>query len=303
MPPPLPAPPPRASLATPFGLWPFFAGHASPRAPPAPSPCPPAPSGSGHCSNGYSRRSSSATVGASTLFMMCSTAERERELACSSAADGRTVASITSAAPGCSGGARPAVTCAWYQRACGISSRTASCLRKKSTTSAHSECFQVMTPIRPPGQRRERAASRPREHSPNSSLRCTRSAWKVSLAGCIAWYSQPLARATRAANSLVRLGSAPSCRARTMASATRCAAAPSDVSPKLRRTRVISARGAVERNSWAVCPRDWSKRRSRGPSASGRKPRCASSNCGDEMPRSKRIAATPPPPPEGVSAR
>merc|ERR1711938_384264 len=59
---------------------------------------------------------------------MCSTAERERELACSSAADGRTVASITSAAPGCSGGARPAVTCAWYQRACGISSRTASCL-------------------------------------------------------------------------------------------------------------------------------------------------------------------------------
>lgn len=31
-------------------------------------------------------------------------------------------------------------------------------------------------------------------------------AWKVSLAGCIAWYSLPFARATRAANSRVRLG-------------------------------------------------------------------------------------------------
>eukprot|EP00962_Isochrysis_galbana_P031956 scaffold10462_cov119-Isochrysis_galbana.AAC.6 len=106
-----------------------------------------------------------------------------------------------------------------------------------------------MTPMRPPGSSSSKAASRPRRHSPNSSFRCTRSAWKVSFAGCIAWYSKPLARATRAANSFVRHGSARCSRATQMASAMRRAANASVVSPNRERTSTISDRSARIRNS------------------------------------------------------
>mmetsp|Transcript_28007 Transcript_28007/g.74063 ORF Transcript_28007/g.74063 Transcript_28007/m.74063 type:complete len:211 (+) Transcript_28007:1581-2213(+) len=73
-----------------------------------------------------------------------------------------------------------------------------------------------------------------------------------------------------------------------MASAMRRAAIRSVVSPYSCTTRTISSRSVACSHSHAVSPLVLSKRRSSGPSASGRKPRCASSNCGDEMPRSKK---------------
>mmetsp|Transcript_29763 Transcript_29763/g.70714 ORF Transcript_29763/g.70714 Transcript_29763/m.70714 type:complete len:226 (-) Transcript_29763:407-1084(-) len=156
---------------------------------------------------------------------------------------------------------------------------------------AHSECFQVSSPRRPPSPTSSKAAWRPRRISSNSRLRWTRSAWKVSLAGCIFWYSRPFARATSSANSLVRLGSWLASRARQMASAMRRAAAASLVSPYSKRIRMSAPRSTCCSHFHAGTPALWSKRRSRGPSASGRKPRCASSNCGDEMPRSKKTPA------------
>mmetsp|Transcript_59545 Transcript_59545/g.129249 ORF Transcript_59545/g.129249 Transcript_59545/m.129249 type:complete len:311 (-) Transcript_59545:341-1273(-) len=215
-------------------------------------------------------------------------AERERELDCSSVTPGRVASSMVSAQPLGRGGA---LSCAWYQRRSGRSGRVASRVRKKSTTIAHSECFQVSRPKRPPSPTSSKAASRPRRHSSNSRLRYTRSAWKVSLAGCIAWYSRPLARATSVANSFVRLGSSPASRARQMASAMRRAAAASVVSPNSWMILMSSSRSTFFSSFHAGTPAVWSNLRSRGPSASGRKPRCASSNCGDEMPRSKNTPA------------
>mmetsp|Transcript_54893 Transcript_54893/g.126397 ORF Transcript_54893/g.126397 Transcript_54893/m.126397 type:complete len:231 (-) Transcript_54893:109-801(-) len=57
--------------------------------------------------------------------------------------------------------------------------------------------------------------------------------------------------------------------------------------------RISSSRATVVRNCHAVSPLLWSKRKSSGPSASGLNPRWASSNCGDEMPRSNSAAEMP----------
>ena len=128
----------------------------------------------------------------------------------------------------------------------------------------------------------------PARISPNSSFRWILSAWKASFDGCIGWYSMPFASATSEANSRVRRGSVPAVRARQMASAMRRAAMRSDVSPYSCSTRISSSRGADSRNFHAGTPLVWSKRKSSGPSASGRKPRWASSNWGEEMPRSRK---------------
>ena len=159
-----------------------------------------------------------------------------------------------------------------------------------------------MTPIRPPSSSSSKAARSPLRASPNSSLRCTRSAWKLSFAGCIAWYSLPLASATSWANSRVRRGSVREARARQMASAMRRAAAASVVSPYSCNTRMSSGRATSSSHCHAGTPLLWSNRRSSGPSASGRKPRCASSNCGEEMPRSKSTADTRTPSGPSLSA-
>jgi hypothetical protein len=86
--------------------------------------------------------------------------------------------------------------------------------------------------MRPPGGSSSNAARIPLRISPNSSLRWMRSAWKASFAGCIGWYSTPLAAATSEANSRVRFGSPRRlARTRQMASAMRRDAVASVVSP------------------------------------------------------------------------
>mmetsp|Transcript_9200 Transcript_9200/g.21346 ORF Transcript_9200/g.21346 Transcript_9200/m.21346 type:complete len:294 (+) Transcript_9200:764-1645(+) len=107
--------------------------------------------------------------------------------------------------------------------------------------------------------------------------------------------SFPLARATSSANDLVVLGSSPRDRARQIASAMRLAAwPPPDSSPYASMMRTNSSWGTVCRNAEAGTPLEGSKRKSKGPSVSGRKPRLASSNCGEEMPTSRSTPSTEP---------
>ena len=131
----------------------------------------------------------------------------------------------------------------------------------------------------------------PRRISSNSWFRWILSAWNVSFAGCMAWYSLPLAAATSDAKAFVVLGRDALSRATTTASATRRAALGSEVSPYSPTMRISSSRSTVFKNSYAGTPFVRSNRRSSGPSCSGRNPRPWSSNCGDEMPRSRNTPA------------
>mmetsp|Transcript_4287 Transcript_4287/g.10953 ORF Transcript_4287/g.10953 Transcript_4287/m.10953 type:complete len:244 (-) Transcript_4287:578-1309(-) len=228
------------------------------------------------------------------LRSRCSTAERERELYLSSASVGLRGSSIRKAASRLSA-ASELGCCSSHHCIRGSSLRASSCARRNSTTIAHSRCFHVMMPILPPSLSRSSEAAIPRLSSSNSSLRWMRNAWKVGLAGCIGWYSRPLTRTIRSASSVVRLGSEPASRARTMASAIRRAATLSS-SPYERRIRISSARGTVRRNCQAGSPLVRSKRRSSGPSCSGLKPRVRSSSCGEEMPRSMSTPVSAPSP-------
>jgi hypothetical protein len=98
--------------------------------------------------------------------------------------------------------------------------------------------------------------------------------------------------ATLVANALVVFGSALVSRAKTMASAMRCADSLSFVSPYLNIISRKSFRETFRRKSYALTPLVTSNRKSRGPSCSGRNPRDLSSNCGEEMPKSRKTPET-----------
>mmetsp|Transcript_2089 Transcript_2089/g.7257 ORF Transcript_2089/g.7257 Transcript_2089/m.7257 type:complete len:276 (+) Transcript_2089:541-1368(+) len=156
-----------------------------------------------------------------------------------------------------------------------------------------------MSPSLPPPLSTLKPAFIPFFISPNSSLRWMRSAWNVIFAGCICWpeLSLPLTLATSLANALVVDGSSPLDRARHTASAMRLGAAPPKPavsSPNSSMMRTSSSCATVLRNSLAGTPLEVSKRRSSGPSASGRNPRVASLNCGEDMPTSSSTPDTVP---------
>mmetsp|Transcript_18203 Transcript_18203/g.61380 ORF Transcript_18203/g.61380 Transcript_18203/m.61380 type:complete len:370 (+) Transcript_18203:373-1482(+) len=158
---------------------------------------------------------------------------------------------------------------------------------------AHSECFQVRMATRPPGFKADTDAARPSRNSSNSRFTAIRSAWNVSLAGCMAWYSLPFAAATKAAKGLVRVFfvSSPLCFASSTASAIRRAAKGCSP-PYNSRARASSARPTRKTNSMAdSTPSETSNRMSKGASTSGLKPRPPSS-CGDEMPISSKTPVT-----------
>mmetsp|Transcript_47248 Transcript_47248/g.131940 ORF Transcript_47248/g.131940 Transcript_47248/m.131940 type:complete len:299 (+) Transcript_47248:192-1088(+) len=226
------------------------------------------------------------------LRSTCRTALRARELTRISSVDGRCASSASS--PQRSRTALvPSQPELWCQRNNGKLRGAISLRRRNSTRSAHSLCFHVNTPRRPPGRKIFSAAAMPLRSWPNSSFTCMRNAWNVAFALFIAWYSYPRALMTMVANARVVFGqpAPPGARARQTASATRRAAWGSEMSPYSVRTRINSSRGARSKNSAAVSPEVRSKRRSSGPSSSGRKPLALSSSWGLEMPRSRKTPA------------
>ncbi|VFS81899.1 Uncharacterised protein [Salmonella enterica subsp. enterica] len=112
-----------------------------------------------------------------------------------------------------------------------------------------------------------------------------RTAWKVRVAGCLNLSFTGVAAATTSASSLVRVIGCSRLRS-TMARAIRLAKRSS---PNVFSTQAISASSAVCNHSAADWPRVGSIRISSGPSRINEKPRSASSSCGEDTPRSRRI--------------
>mmetsp|Transcript_2402 Transcript_2402/g.7685 ORF Transcript_2402/g.7685 Transcript_2402/m.7685 type:complete len:214 (+) Transcript_2402:308-949(+) len=143
-----------------------------------------------------------------------------------------------------------------------------------------------MTAQRPPNLRRSKAPSSTRWNCQASWLIHMRTAWKVSFSGRWLRSSKPrFIRATASASSSERAKGPRSRCQRARPSAMRAARSGSLSSPYSRR---------IQAHSWALSSRSMSLagwpclgfiRMSNGPAV---KPRCFSSSCGEETPRSMR---------------
>ena len=138
---------------------------------------------------------------------------------------------------------------------------------------------------RPPGASTSSELFSASSISSSSLFTQIRTAWKVRVAGCLCLSFTGVAAAMTSASSLVRVIGSTRLRS-TMARAIRL---PKRSSPKVLITQAISASSAVCNHSAADWPRVGSIRISSGPSRIKEKPRSASSSCGEETPRSRRI--------------